>query len=91
MTTYRKVIPVTAAQMLRAGGTVVRALSSPLCAETSVTCNVDHNQQAHASRSGVGRSSSAQGDEMRANSVPKTLFFIWHKTVDVGYKEHNQV
>ena len=32
--------------MLRAGGTVVRALSSLLYAETSAMCHVDHNQEA---------------------------------------------
>lgn len=34
-------------EMLRAGGTIVRALFSLLFSETSVTYHADHNQQAH--------------------------------------------
>lgn len=78
MTICAEVNPASTVEMLRARGTVVRALSSLSCATASVSCHVDHNEQAHASRSGVRRRSSEQEDEKRSDSILR-LFFP-HKT-----------
>lgn len=83
MTICRKGIPVSTVKMLRAGSTMVLAMSSLLSAETSGTSHIPHSQQAHESASRVGRRSSAPEDEMSSDSVPrdKYIYLFWCSTV----------
>lgn len=79
MIVCRGVILVSPVEVLGAGGTAERALSSLQDAETSVTCYVKYNQQVHVSGSGVRRRNRARGMQ-RPQTLLRNNFFLRRRT-----------